>query len=540
MAFNGNPRFRLVLASAVRAAAIVAGSALSLGAATSALAQSRIKAVEPFYAVVSAERASVRAGNHDSFYVVADAPRDTLVLVDGEDATWSRVAYADGWPAFAKAAEGTYDAASQTFTLSKPSTLLAFSVINPQFCWQSLLPDSKPAPAGTKLKVLGEIKSGDQVIGYKVAAPEGARGYIESRSLRRATKAEIDAAKPKPVTPPPATPAPAATPAPTPAPNTPAPDRSLVDPQVPTPTATPAATPTAAPGTPAAQPATDPNAPKPEVIPQTVPNPAGTTPPSPGQTDTPPAPTTTPTTTTTEPAKPAVPTPAQRKAATLEGIEKSFKAMNSSQTDMFAAEYDQLLAEINKAIGELGNTAGDQARRRQLQLRADILKLRIDLRDSLRKNEEIKRGLNQDIVKASQAVAEAQKNRVYTLVGTLQASSVYDGTDLPLMYRVVSAGTESTTTLGYIRPEPTLKLETMVGRLVGVVGEASLDPTLKLNIVRPVRVDVVGEAGSDALPTLNPTVLPRPTPAPEATPALPNPATRQPTPTPGAPKDIIK
>ena len=537
MACNGNPRFRIVLASCVRAAAIIAGSTLALGAATSAHAQSRIKAIEPYYAVVDHERASVRAGNHDSFYVVADAARGTLVLVDGEDATWSRVAYAEGWPAFAKASEGTYDAASQTFTLNKPSTLLAFSVINPQFCWQSLLPDNKPAPSGTKLKVLGEIKSGDQVIGYKVAAPEGARGYIESRSLRRATKAEIDAAKPKAVTPP--TPALAATPAPTPttpAPTTPAPDRSLVDPQVPTPT-NPTTTPAATPGTPAAQPATDPNAPKPEVIPQTVPNPAGATPPAPGQTDTPTAPTTPPTT-APEPPKPAEPTPAQRKAATLEGIEKSFKAMNSSQTDMFTAEYDQLLAEINKAIGELGDTAGDQARRRQLQLRADILKLRIDLRDSLRKNEEIKRGLNQDIVKASQAVAEAQKNRVYTLVGTLQASSVYDGTDLPLMYRVVSAGTESTTTLGYIRPEPSLKLESMVGRLVGVVGEASLDPTLKLNIVRPVRVDVVGEAGSDALPTLNPTVLPRPTP--EQKPALPNPATRQPTPTPGAPKDVIK
>ncbi len=512
-----------------------------------ALAQNKIKDAAPFHAVVTAELANVHAGNYDSYYTVVSATKGAVLVVDGEDARWSRVAYAGDWPAFVKPGDGMYDAASSTFTLSKASTLLAYSTDNPQHCWQSLLPDSKPAASGTKLKVLGTIKNtGGELVGYKVVAPEGARGYVESRILRRATKEEIEAQKARgllPVLPatsptaPPATtpgvkPTTSTPPAAAPAGTKPAtPDRSLLEPIKPatdgskptTPTTTP---PTATP--PASSPTSTPSATPttPAVTDHGLGNPANPPTATPGTPD--------PTTPTT-PTTPPTPTKQQRHAASLEQIEAAYKLLGTRKADDFGAEYDQLLAEINKTIGELGDTPVDSQRKKQLQLRADVLKLRIDIRDSLKSVEASKRGLNSDIQKAQQVVDAADKSRVYTLVGTLASSTVYDGKAMPLMYRIVSAGTGAPTTLGYLKPEAAFKLESKVGQIIGVVGEAAYDETLKLNIVQPARVDLLDSPTGTTLPTLQPTTLP--------TPILSDPAkTSRPAGGPTAPKpvDVVK
>lgn len=530
-----------VLSAVLTAATPLAAFAGLACAPSAALARGDVKTIDQTYCIVTADRAGVRAGNHDSFYVVTDVKKGDVVIIDGEDAAWSRVVYSSSWPAFAGLDEGTYDAAGQTFTLTRASTLLAYSSINPQYCWQALLPKTATLPAGTKLKVQGEIKdSAHTVKGYRVNAPEGARGYVESRSLRRATKEEVDAyrakggaeaAKPTvkpgekpaaaPGTNPPAAPAPGA-------------DRSLVDPQVkPTPGAQPTTPPTATPPTgtpPAANPATPAAAPggqptanpggPAEIKQDSDPNkPAGAGPGDAPKTDTP---------------KPAV----DRKTATLEQLESAFTKVNGKDADIFTAEYDSLLAEIQKTIGELGDGPIDVQRKRQLQLRADVLKLRIGVRDSLKKAEESKRSLNTEIKKASDVVAAAERSRVYNLVGTLTASSIYDGKNLPLMYRVVSADTKAPATLGYISPEKDPTLSAKVGQLVGVIGEAILDPTLKVSVIRPVRVDLIGQSGGEALPLLKPTEVPRSAPdakAPEAA----NPAAPK-TPAPAKPAEIIK
>ncbi len=523
----------LVISSVLRASMVVAGLPVALSLTSQvANAQNKIKDVAPYHAIVTAERASVRAGNYDSYYAIADATKGTMLMVDGEDATWSRVAYTGDWAAFVKPSDGTLDAAGSTFTLSKASTLLAYSVVNPQFCWQSLLPDSKPAASGTKLKVLGAVKNtGGEVVGYKVAAPDGARGFVESRVLRRATKDEIEAQKAKGTLPatPTTTPAAAPTAAPVakPSPATPPAtggtkpteaDRTLLEPlkpanndSKPTPVATPPATPTPTP------------APTPTVIDTSVEK--TTTPPAAAPAETP-----------DKPAIPPVPSKHQRQAASLEQIEAAYKLLGTRKADDFGAEYDQLLAEINKTIGELGDTPVDTQRKKQLQLRADVLKLRIDIRDSLKSVEASKRGLNTDIQKAQQIVNEADKSRVYSLIGTLASSSVYDGKAMPLMYRIVSAGTGAPTTLGYLKPEGAFKLEGKVGQIIGVVGEAAYDETLKLNIVQPARVDVLTSPTGTTLPTLQPTTLPAPSPA---APALPDPS-KTARPTGAKPIDVVK
>lgn len=542
-------RLRMIGLTVGSLAPLMAFAGLAACPAVAIAQTGKIKAVEPYYAVVVADRASVRAGDHDSYYVVTDATKGQFLRVDGEDARWSRVSYLSEWPAFVKAADGSFDAITKSFTLGKASTLMAFSVVSPDHPWQALLAGDRTTASGTKLKVLGEVKdSTGHVKGYKIVAPEGAQGFVETRNLRKATKEEVDAARAKgvlgtptpssattpaaasnPVTPPAPTdtkPAPVATP-------TPGADRSLVEPQKPvgpdsapspaaapaaTPGASPAATPGAAPGTtPVASPGTQPS--EHPTIPQgSDPN---------AKPDEP--------VKTAEPVK-REPTAAERQAATLTQIDEAFRKLSAKDTDLFTAEYDQLIAEINKTVAGLGNSPNDEGIKKQLQLRSDMLKLRVDLRDSMKSVEESRRKLNESIVKTSKVVAEAEKSKVYTAVGTLSSSDVYDGKNLPKMYRVVSADTGTPVTLGYLKPETAMALESKLGQIVGVIGEAAVDPTLKLNIITPVRVDLIGHTGTGDLPTIP--AAPAPQAKPDATPTIPAPKAKDNSP--AKPGEIIK
>jgi hypothetical protein len=94
-------------------------------------------------------------------------------------------------------------------------------------------------------------------------------------------------------------------------------------------------------------------------------------------------------------------------------------------------------------------------------------------------------------VKVNEQLKIAEDGRVYTMIGQLQPSTVYDGKKLPLMFRVVSVGGVSPRTLGYLKDEKDMSLLGKVGAVVGVIGEAQLDRSLMLNVITPVRVDVL-------------------------------------------------
>ena len=93
------------------------------------------------------------------------------------------------------------------------------------------------------------------------------------------------------------------------------------------------------------------------------------------------------------------------------------------------------------------------------------------------------------------------------------------------MYRVVSVGSVSGRTLGYIQKTEKFDLDQYLGQVVGVVGQAQIDRSLQLNLITPYRVDrlkaadgaglaPVGESGS------TPAAAPKdPAPAGEAAPA---------------------
>jgi len=78
----------------------------------------------------------------------------------------------------------------------------------------------------------------------------------------------------------------------------------------------------------------------------------------------------------------------------------------------------------------------------------------------------------------------------YAAVGRLAASTIYDGERLPRLYRVIEA--RSGRTLAYVRGGA--GLESAVGGLVGITGEASFDPGLQLDVVTPERIDRLDRA----------------------------------------------
>lgn len=75
----------------------------------------------------------------------------------------------------------------------------------------------------------------------------------------------------------------------------------------------------------------------------------------------------------------------------------------------------------------------------------------------------------------------------YTAVGVLNASLVYDGKTLPLLFRLQDPSTGQT--VAYVIPGDGFQLSTMLGTLLGIKGEKSYDGALKLDTLNPKTID---------------------------------------------------
>lgn len=525
--------------------------AVAAGFPVFALAQ--IKDVAPYPAIIVTPSADLHAGDTSQFYRVGAAVQGVVVIVDGESPNWSRVSYPPGSYAFVPVDDATYDANTKELKLVKPSRLRA---PNPTSgfngSWKALL--TTALPAGTSMSVL-QVEDGSKgsgAIAYRVAAPADARAFTESKNVRKATEQEINAFRAKGGTLPgnaaaasaPSTSAPVTAPAPTAAapttsaPSNPTPvvtsmpavtatpkpepkvDTSLVAPVNTTGTAgappAPAATPAATTTTPAA------TTPAPST---SAPSTSTTTQPAPVTIDQAAAPV--PATTPAATPAPVVSTPApvsqnMRTAAKIKELDQAFDRVNSQP--LGEAEYETLISQYERSIQELsGQTSPRQ--RALLEQRLNILKFRKDLREqqvALLNNSSTEQQRNQQVL---QNVAQVEATRVYSIVGQLQPSTVYNGDSLPLMFRIQSVGTSVPRTLGYIKPDSRFALESKIGQIVGVIGEASVDKDLKLNVITPVRVDLL--QGVPVQPVQQPPVQVPPTPT-SSIPAAEQPAPRAP------------
>lgn len=439
------------------------------GAALVAPAWAQVQDVTPYYGVVQGKQA-LRSRDGERFYSVADLEANQVVIVDGEGKEWARVMYPPGLAAFVRAEDVTLEGANAT--LSKPSKLKAANSASGYSGSYMSLFTGELAP-GTVLKVLEPAKENDgPVVGYKVAAPEGSKGYVELRALRKATDAEVTAARAKGQVG--ALPTGGAASRPSES----KPSEAKPVESKPAQPAAPGVDLTATPAAPGATPGDKPV----EVIQKTDPNsPAAATPPEDS------APATTTTNATTPVTTPAVAPAPERPVGDLQRLEPTFQAV--WKQPVISAEVDELLSEYERAHDAI--PASDTRLRQQAQARIDALKLRQDFRNKLREQADAKAKIDSTTIRLKSQLDEIAKNRYYTIVGQLQPSLVYNGRDLPQMYRVVSVGGTAPRTLGYLRKTDKFELDKMVGTVVGIIGDAQLDRSLQLNIITPVQVDAL-------------------------------------------------
>jgi hypothetical protein len=413
-------------------------------AALATLAFAEPKPVDPYYVIVSGDKAPLVCMPNDSAYTVAEVKSGTVLRVDADDARWARVEYPAGAKAYVRADDGVIE--NGKLRLTNATKLFARNQVKGGGgSWKAVFDVELPVGTILELSDPQTEKQGEIVIGYNVIAPAGAKGFVESKSLRRATQTEVDGAKTA---------------------------GGLVD--------APAIAPSGGGVSPTGVDLTKPTT---TAVKPTTTDSTKTTDATPG--------TTTPGTvtaggnTTTANATPTAPT--ERRIGDIKQLEAAFAEI--VKQPVMTAEFSELMVEFQRAIDAV--PADKPTFKKQLQQRLDYLVLRKEYQTSMQAAEEARKGdqAMQDKLKA--AVSDLEASRIYTMIGTLQPSTVYDGTRLPKMYRVQSVGDVHARTLGYIIPNEDLSLDGKIGQVVGIVGDAQLDPGLRLNVIKPVRVDTL-------------------------------------------------
>jgi len=411
-------------------------------------AWAQMKPVDPYFAVVSGEKVGIVCMANDNAYSLGEVKQGALVRIDAEDARWARIEYPSNLAAYVKADDAKLDASQ--VTLTKPTKLFALNALKGGVgSWKAVFDVELPIGTTMTLADNGVEKQADVVLGYHVIPPTGAKAFVDAKGLRRATQAEIEKAGQASM---------AAVPPVAPSGGGLTPPGALDKP--------------AEPAKPKPEPTTIAAAPEPGTVGATIP--------------------------TTPPAQNAPAEPAQRRVGNLQQLESSFAEVRKQP--ILTAEIDEITAEFRRAIDA---TPADQPRlKQQLEARLKYLELQKDYRETLRRNEESVRQANAASKTSLQAAMEQiEKTRVYTIVGTLQPSTVYDGQRLPRMFRIQSVGDSTPRTIGYLAPSPEFDLEAKVGQVVGVIGDAKLDPSLKLNIISPMRVDLLKPGSEPAAPS---------------------------------------
>lgn len=505
--------FSITRSSAAIAMMLAAGAPLAgvLAPVSAVVAQEGTPArVDPYVVIVTGSGIPIRANNSTVFYPIQFTKPGDALVVDGETSGWFRVMYPAGLHALVTPEEAQ-ETSKGTVRLTRASKLRAPNA-NSGVKGAFYGAVESELPIGTELKLFDSVKDdGGKVTFYWVEAPAAARGWISRDVVRRATDSEAaplmaklgPAVAATPVghsagvaavntgSEPPA----AAQPASTPAPTTGAPPAAAPadggaaqpgsTPPVPPPTTNPPATtpPTLAPATnPPVAPAPDPAAP----------------------TATPAQPTATPVATPPGMEIPAtipvgdkgsprstVP-PAAGGPATLDSLKELYNKVRAQPAA--TAEYDQAIAEFERFKGTLSSSQRDASIGKQLDAYIAVMKMRKDVRDMQSANAAVNRDTELMKSDVGKKVIELEKQRVYTLIGRLVRSTVYDGGRTPELYRVMSPEPGSARTLGYLLPDPKFDYANKLEQVVGIIGELRPDESLRTNLIVPKRVDVVSLA----------------------------------------------
>ena len=165
----------------------------------------------------------------------------------------------------------------------------------------------------------------------------------------------------------------------------------------------------------------------------------------------------------------------------LEAIWEKVKAepQESAEIAALKSRY-QALAADPAAESDIKAMAGTRVK--QLQIQGEIQK---GIQDARRAQS----ATNKDDEKLT-ALRIAMEGRAdYTAVGVLNASTVYDGKRLPLLFRLTDPA--SGQTVAYVAVKDANTMSTMLGTLVGIRGSQRFDEALKVNIIDPGTIDLL-------------------------------------------------
>ncbi len=491
--------FALVGSLTLGSSALLSGAAFA--AAPRTALEPRVQA-GAYWAQVKGDNVMIRSGpSVQSAYAVGRLTAGTPIKVLGVEYGWAKVAAVG--PAFASLfgyiksdGSSSYDAATKMLTVTGKAELLAANMdvgYAPEKSWKQL----GSIATGERLSVV-DVKTVGPDTYYAVRMPASTEVWVNNQFLAAMTQEEADAiekalatggAVPKPMV---VTPTPTPTPTPV-APTTPTPASGAG-------TTPPAASPTPA-GTAAPALPTDGTA-------------AGAI-------------------TNNPPTTPAVDPEAERRAAEAAAAAKAREDAERKAQEEAAAErrqqqmerqlrqvtYGDLEAKWKRVRNEPAESAELTAlRERYLALaedpiapsstrqlsnnRAEQIGVRIEVQNSLLELAERQRQRERTI----QGVADleiAMKQRMpYDAMGRLNASTVYDGDRLPLLYKLADEVTGHT--IAYVMPGPNSKPSEALGLLVGIKGVRRYDETLRVNVIIPDSIDVLERTISASTSTTAP------------------------------------
>ncbi len=192
MTFNTASRLASVL---LAAGTLVAVPATALVLAPGAAAQAQNLDEARFVAVT--ESTPLRAGAGASWYTVTTLAPGRTLQVTGIDGPWLRVAYPAGIPAGVPVDDAQLDAVEGVVTLTTRSRMRHLNTAAPDaqqaaLSFKSLFVRDLP-DVGAEFEYLGDLRNADgETVLWKVPAPTGAEGFVLESATRPATEREIE------------------------------------------------------------------------------------------------------------------------------------------------------------------------------------------------------------------------------------------------------------------------------------------------------------------------------------------------------------
>lgn len=170
-------------------------------------------------------------------------------------------------------------------------------------------------------------------------------------------------------------------------------------------------------------------------------------------------------------------------AASLEDLENAFESLR--QEPIETAE----VSPLRLMYREFAERAEEEREQRFAEQRAEQLGLWEEIQQNRRRLAQLRSRAALTGERAEAARRAVDDAGDYIAIGRLAVSTIYDGRRLPQLLRLQESGTGRT--VAYIQPDTDYDLTSMIGQLIGIIGEKEYDGGLRLNLIRARRVDLL-------------------------------------------------